>query len=113
MELITSIQKRVFSTLVPDKIVGLFRLGEGAPPTLGVGIGEVVDGFYSFLGFTRLMTSDVIRKAVARGSKKDTSGMPPARSRDSLPKASTRSHQTRYGSRLPSPRTRSISTPDS
>ena len=66
VELITSIQKRVFSTLVPDKIVGLFRLGEGAPPTLGVGIGEVVDGFYSFLGFTRLMTSDVIRKAVAR-----------------------------------------------
>ena len=67
VELITSIQKRVFSTLVPDKIVGLFRLGEGTPPTLGVGIGEVVDGFYSFLGFTRLMTSDVIRKAVARG----------------------------------------------
>jgi hypothetical protein len=26
-----------------------------------------VDGFYSFLGFTRLMTSGVVRKAVARG----------------------------------------------
>jgi hypothetical protein len=26
-----------------------------------------VDGFYSFLGFTRLMTSAVIRKAVAKG----------------------------------------------
>ena len=67
VELITSFQPRVFNTLVPDKIVELFRLGEGAPPTLGVGTGEVVDGFYSFLGFTRLMTSGVIRKAIARG----------------------------------------------
>jgi hypothetical protein len=67
VELITSIQKRVFSTLSPDKIVGLFQLGEGTPPTLGIGIGEVVDGFYSFLGFTRLMTSEAIQKAVARG----------------------------------------------
>jgi hypothetical protein len=28
---------------------------------------QVVDGFYSFLGFTRLMASGVIRKAVAKG----------------------------------------------
>ena len=52
---------------MPNKIVDLFRLGEGTPPTLGVGTGEVVDGFYSFLGFTRLMTSGVIRKAISRG----------------------------------------------
>ena len=49
------------------KIAELFRLGDGTPPTLGISIGEVVDGFYSFLGFTRLMTSGVVRKAVARG----------------------------------------------
>jgi hypothetical protein len=67
VELITSVQPRVFNTLVPNKIVDLFRLGEGTPPTLGVGTGEVVDGFYSFLGFTRLMTSGVIRKAISRG----------------------------------------------
>ena len=67
VELITTVQPRVFNTLVPNKIVDLFRLGEGTPPTLGVGTGEVVDGFYSFLGFTRLMTSGVIRKAIVRG----------------------------------------------
>jgi Protein of unknown function (DUF499) len=67
VELITTVQPRVFNTLVPNKIVDLFRLEEGTPPTLGVGTGEVVDGFYSFLGFTRLMTSGVIRKAIVRG----------------------------------------------
>jgi hypothetical protein len=67
MELITTVQPRVFNTLVPTKIVELFRLGEGTPPTLGVGTREVVDGFYSFLGFTRLMTSAAVRKSIARG----------------------------------------------
>lgn len=67
VELITSVQPRVFNTLTPNKIVDLFRLGEGTPPTLGIGTGDVVDGFYSFLGFTRLMTSSVIRKAIAKG----------------------------------------------
>jgi hypothetical protein len=67
IELITSVQPRVFSTLAPGKIVELFRLGEGTPLQLGVSTGDVVDGFYSFLGFTRLMTSGVIRKAVVRG----------------------------------------------
>ncbi len=67
VELITSVQPRVFASLTPNKIVDLFRLGEGTPPTLGISTGEVVDGFYSFLGFTRLMTSGVIRKAIAKG----------------------------------------------
>ena len=40
------------SSLAPNKIVDLFRLGEGTPPDLGISNGEVVDGFYSFLGFT-------------------------------------------------------------
>ena len=67
VELITSVQPRVFTTLAPTKIVELFRLGEGSPPRVGISTGEVVDGFFSFLGFTRLMTSGVIRKAVAKG----------------------------------------------
>jgi hypothetical protein len=67
VELLTSVQPRVFTTLAPTKIVELFRLGEGSPPQVGISTGEVVDGFYSFLGFTRLMTSGVIRKAVAKG----------------------------------------------
>lgn len=61
VELITSVQPRVFSTLTPNKIVDLFHLGEGTPPTLGISTGEVVDSVYSFLGFTRLTTSGVIR----------------------------------------------------
>ena len=67
MELVTTVQPRVFGTLAPTKIVDLFRLGEGPPPTLGVTTREVVDGFYSFLGFTRLMSSAVVRKSIARG----------------------------------------------
>src|SRR5436190_17100748 len=50
VELITSVQPRVFMTLAPTKIVELFRLGEGTPPQFGVSTSEVVDGFYSFLG---------------------------------------------------------------
>jgi hypothetical protein len=67
VELITTVQPRVFLTLAPGKIVELFRLGAGSPPQFGVSTGEVVEGFYSYLGFTRLMTSGVIRKAVGRG----------------------------------------------
>jgi hypothetical protein len=66
-ELITSVQPRVFGTLTPGKIIELFRLGEGSPPVLGITTRDVVEGFYSFLGFTRLMNSGVICKAVARG----------------------------------------------
>jgi hypothetical protein len=74
MELVTSVQPRLFSSLTPMKIVELFRLGEGQPPALGVRTGEVTDGFYSFLGFTRLTTSAVIRKAIARGVQEGVFG---------------------------------------
>ncbi len=67
IELMTAVQPRVFNSLAPTKIIELFRLGEGDPPTLGIGTAEVVDGFYSFLGFTRLMSRAVIRKSIARG----------------------------------------------
>ena len=67
IELIGSVQPRVFSLLKPTKIVELFQLGEGTPPTLGIRTADVVDGFYSFLGFTRLSIEGVISKAIARG----------------------------------------------
>ena len=73
-ELVMTVQQRVFSTLVPIKIVELFKLGEGTPPSLGIRTAEVVDGFYSFLGFTRLATRDAIRKAIALGVQKGTFG---------------------------------------
>jgi hypothetical protein len=51
----------------PGKIVELFKLGEGNPPTLGIKTADVVDGFYSFLGFPRLTSSAVLKKAIAKG----------------------------------------------
>ena len=69
MELITQLKKRVFDTLNPGKIVEFFKLGEGTPPRLGIGAGEIVSGFYSFLGFTRLTSEAIIRKSIVRGIK--------------------------------------------
>jgi len=67
MELITVVKKCVFGTLAPTKIVDLFKLGEGKAPCLGIRLSEVVEGFYSFLGFPRLASEHVVRQAIARG----------------------------------------------
>jgi hypothetical protein len=67
MELLVDVQRRVFETVSPGKIVELFKLGEGNPPTLGIKTADVVDGFYSFLGFPRLTSSAVVKKAIAKG----------------------------------------------
>lgn len=57
----------VFETATPNKIVELFKLGEGTPPAVGIKTADVVDGFYSFLGFPRLISSGVVKKAIAKG----------------------------------------------
>jgi hypothetical protein len=67
MELLVDLQRRVFTTVNPSKIIELFRLGEGNPPALGIKTSDVVDGFYSFLGFPRLVSSAVVKKAIAKG----------------------------------------------
>ena len=36
MELLVDVQRRVFTTVNPSKIIELFKLGEGNPPTLGI-----------------------------------------------------------------------------
>ena len=74
MELITQLKKRVFDTLNPGKIVECFKLGEEIPPKLGIATSELVSGFYSFLGFTRLTSDGVIRKAIVRGVKESAFG---------------------------------------
>jgi hypothetical protein len=71
MELLVDIQRRVFTTVNPGKIIELFKLGEGNPPALGIKTAEVVDGFYSFLGFPRLVSSAVVKKAIAKGIADD------------------------------------------
>ena len=67
MELLTTVQKRVFGTLAPGKIAELFRLGDPGDGTAGIATAEVLKGFYEFLGFPRLLSADAVRKAVARG----------------------------------------------
>ncbi len=67
MELLTTVQRRIFGTLAPGKIVELFRLGADAPGGPGIATDKVVSGFFSFLGFPRLQSDDVVRKAIARG----------------------------------------------
>ena len=67
MELITVVNRRLFGTIAATKIIELFRLEEGKPTRMGIRLSEVVEGFYSFLGFTRLISENVVRKAVAQG----------------------------------------------
>lgn len=68
MEILTASGKpRVFSTVSPTKLVELFKLGTGNPPALGIRTAEVVEGFYSFLGFTRLTSDAVVRACIAKG----------------------------------------------
>jgi hypothetical protein len=74
MELLTVVQSRVFTKLNPVKIVELFKLGEGQPPRLGIRCADVVSGFYSFLGYTRLTSKEAVQKAVARGVQEGVFG---------------------------------------
>lgn len=67
MELITVVNKLIFFKLAPTKLIELFKLGEGEPLRLGIRLSVVVEGFYSFLGFTRLSSQDVVRRTVASG----------------------------------------------
>ena len=67
LELLTTVRRKVFGTLAPGKIVNLFKLG--VPESAGPGIqtDKVVAGFFSFLGFPRLHSEGVVRRAIARG----------------------------------------------
>lgn len=70
MELLATVQPKVFPTLKSSKIVELFKLGEGDQPRLGIRVSEVIAGFYSFIGFTRVWSEAVIRGAIAEGVEK-------------------------------------------
>jgi len=66
-ELIMQVQRKVHDSLAPTKIIELFKFGEGNPPVLGIRCAEVLSGFYSFLGFARLTSDVVLRRAILRG----------------------------------------------
>lgn len=71
MELLITTTRKVFTTLTARKIVESLKLGEaidgGESARNGIKTSEVSESFYSILGFTRLESSDVIRKAIASG----------------------------------------------
>ena len=67
LELLTTVQRKVFETLAPGRIVELFKLGSREHDQSGIAVAKVVAGFFSFLGFPRLQGADAIRRAIARG----------------------------------------------
>jgi hypothetical protein len=67
MELLTTVQPRVFGSVTPSKIADLFQLGTGDTPKSGVRVCDVVAGFFTFLGFPRLSSDGVVRQALLKG----------------------------------------------
>ncbi len=72
MELLTAVgTPKVHGSLHPKKIVERMRLGEaptpGESPRQGVTTKDVRDGFFGFLQPPRIISDDLIRKAIARG----------------------------------------------
>ncbi len=67
LELLTTVQRKVFGTVAPGKIVDLFKLGAPESDSPGIQTDKVVAGCFSFLGFPRLQSEDIVRKAIARG----------------------------------------------
>lgn len=112
MELLTVVQSRVFTKLNPVKIVELLKLREGQPPRLGIRCADVVSGFYSFLGYTRLTSKEVVQKAVARGVQEGVfgyfAGTMPARW---MPPENIRLLETRRALMSPSQMTKSTLNP--
>ena len=53
--------------MAPGKIVELFQVGEDGSEPPGIATDRIVAGFFSFLGFPRLLTAEVLRKAIMRG----------------------------------------------
>ena len=67
MELLTIVQRRVFGTVAPGKLVELFKLGEPGNHATGIATDKLLAGFYEFLGFPRLLSAEAVRSAAARG----------------------------------------------
>ena len=66
-ELLSTVQRRVFGTLAPGRIVELFKLGGAGADHAGITTDKVLAGFYEFLGFPRLFSDEAVRKAIALG----------------------------------------------
>ncbi|MBN2133793.1 MAG: ATP-binding protein [Sedimentisphaerales bacterium] len=72
MELLTVVgTKKVHTTLKAPKVVERVKLGEaanpGEPVRLGVRLSDVLDSFYEVLEKPRIISADVLRRAIAEG----------------------------------------------
>ena len=67
IELLMTVQRRVFGTVAPGRIVELFGLGDEGERQTGIATDKVRAGFFEFLGFPRLHSSQAVHKAIARG----------------------------------------------
>ena len=65
IEFLTRIQRKIFDTIRPRKIIELMRLGEEGKMWLSTQ--EIKDAFFSYIGFPRLIDEVVIRKAICEG----------------------------------------------
>lgn len=73
IDLLTTVQTRLFDSVRASKIIELFKLGE-EDSSKGIQTTMIVDGFYSFIGFTRLRSSNAIKKAIVTGVKDSVFG---------------------------------------
>jgi len=72
MELLTVVgTPKLFETVHPRKLMERVKLGEpsseGEPPRLGIRARDVLDSFYEVIEPPRISSSDVLRKAIAKG----------------------------------------------
>jgi len=68
IELLTQVlPRRLFTSVTPDKILELMRLGEGSGASLGIRTAQIVESFYGVPGFPRLESEAVLRRAIAQG----------------------------------------------
>lgn len=67
MELLSISPPRLFSSVTPEKILELLQIGCGEGSALGVTTGKIIESFYEILGYPRLESDNVIRKAIANG----------------------------------------------
>jgi hypothetical protein len=68
IELLTSVSPpRLFTSVTPEKIVELMRLGVDENAPLGASVAQIIESFYSVVGFPRLESEEIIRRAIARG----------------------------------------------
>jgi hypothetical protein len=74
-ELLTVVSPpRLFTSVTPEKIVELMRLGQGENAAWGVSVAQIIESFYSVLGFPRLESEVILRRAIAKGVREGVFG---------------------------------------